>query len=73
MQEAVGAQATAARSQTYYLDITPPGHDKGTFVRGDRKATGLATSDVAVIGDMENDLAMFAKSGHVVCDGKCGR
>ena len=32
MKEAVGQQATAVRSQTYYLDITPPGHDKGTFV-----------------------------------------
>ena len=25
MQEALGTQATAVRSQTYYLDITPPG------------------------------------------------
>jgi len=32
MQEALGSQATAVRSQTYYLDVTPPGHDKGTFV-----------------------------------------
>ena len=35
MLEAVGTQATAVRSQSYYLDVTPPGHDKGTFVRGD--------------------------------------
>src|SRR5262249_18481887 len=33
MQDAVGRDATAVRSQTFYLDITPPGHDKGTFVR----------------------------------------
>ncbi len=32
MLEAVGTQATAVRSQSYYLDVTPPGHDKGTFV-----------------------------------------
>ncbi|WP_213291309.1 HAD hydrolase family protein, partial [Bradyrhizobium sp. sGM-13] len=32
MREAVGREATAVRSQTYYLDVTPPGHDKGTFV-----------------------------------------
>ena len=38
MQKAVGAQATAVRSQSYYLDVTPPGHDKGTFVRDDGKA-----------------------------------
>ena len=33
MLEAVGTQATAVRSQSYYLDVTPPGHDKGTFVQ----------------------------------------
>jgi HAD superfamily hydrolase (TIGR01484 family) len=33
MQRAVGTQATAVRSQTYYLDVTPPGCDKGTFVQ----------------------------------------
>src|ERR1700684_2586891 len=27
MQKALGAEATAIRSQTYYLDITPPGCD----------------------------------------------
>src|ERR1700682_5542063 len=27
MLEAVGAQATAVRSQSYYLDVTPPGRD----------------------------------------------
>ena len=38
MQQALGAQATAVRSQSYYLDVTPPGCDKGTFVRGDGQA-----------------------------------
>src|SRR5882724_5582079 len=33
MQQALGAQATAVRSQSYYLDVTPPGCDKGTFVQ----------------------------------------
>src|SRR5256885_8084273 len=32
MQRAVGTEATAVRSQTYYLDVTPAGPDKGTFV-----------------------------------------
>jgi Cof subfamily protein (haloacid dehalogenase superfamily) len=63
MQATVGAQATAVRSQTYYLDITPPGHDKGTFVEAMAKRLGIPTSAVAVIGDMQNDLPMFAKSG----------
>jgi Cof subfamily protein (haloacid dehalogenase superfamily) len=63
MKDAVGAQATAGRSQTYYLDVTPPGHDKGTFVEAMAKRLGVSTSEVAVIGDMQNDLPMFAKGG----------
>ena len=63
MQQAVGAQATAVRSQTYYLDVTPPGHDKGTFVAGHGEAARHSDRAVATIGDMQNDLPMFARSG----------
>jgi Cof subfamily protein (haloacid dehalogenase superfamily) len=63
MQTAVGAQATAVRSQTYYLDVTPPGHDKGTFVQAMARRLGISTGAVATIGDMQNDLAMFKVSG----------
>jgi Cof subfamily protein (haloacid dehalogenase superfamily) len=63
MKAAVGAQATAVRSQSYYLDVTPPGHDKGTFVQAMARRQGISTDAVATIGDMQNDLAMFAKSG----------
>ena len=63
MKEAVGTEATAVRSQTYYLDVTPPGHDKGTFVEAMAKRLGISAAAVATIGDMENDLPMFAKSG----------
>jgi Cof subfamily protein (haloacid dehalogenase superfamily) len=63
MREAVGQQATAVRSQTYYLDVTPPGRDKGTFVEAIAKRLKIATEAVATIGDMQNDLAMFKRSG----------
>ncbi|MCA6125152.1 HAD family phosphatase [Bradyrhizobium sp. WSM 1704] len=63
MQRMVGNDATAVRSQTYYLDVTPPGHDKGTFVEAIAKRLGVALEHVATIGDMQNDLPMFAKSG----------
>ena len=63
MQGALGAEATAVRSQTYYLDITPPGCDKGTFVQAVAKHQGISTDAVATIGDMQNDLAMFKRSG----------
>jgi Cof subfamily protein (haloacid dehalogenase superfamily) len=63
MRQAVGTEATAVRSQTYYLDITPPGHDKGTFVAAIAARLGLSPDAVATIGDMQNDLPMFARSG----------
>jgi Cof subfamily protein (haloacid dehalogenase superfamily) len=63
MQQAVGQEATAVRSQTYYLDVTPPGHDKGTFVDAMAKRLGISADAIATIGDMQNDLPMFAKSG----------
>jgi Cof subfamily protein (haloacid dehalogenase superfamily) len=63
MQKALGAQATAVRSQSYYLDVTPPGCDKGTFVQAMTKRLGISTDAVATIGDMHNDLAMFRTSG----------
>ncbi len=63
MQKALGAQATAVRSQSYYLDVTPPGCDKGTFVQAMAKRLGISTGSVATIGDMQNDLAMFKTSG----------
>jgi Cof subfamily protein (haloacid dehalogenase superfamily) len=63
MQQALGAQATAVRSQSYYLDITPPGFDKGTFVEAMAKRLNISTAAVATIGDMQNDLAMFKNSG----------
>jgi Cof subfamily protein (haloacid dehalogenase superfamily) len=63
MRQAIGVEATAVRSQTYYLDITPPGHDKGTFVDAMAGRLGIPAAAVATIGDMENDLPMFARSG----------
>jgi Cof subfamily protein (haloacid dehalogenase superfamily) len=62
MKQAVGREATAVRSQNYYLDVTPPGHDKGTFVEAMEKRLGISRDAVATIGDMENDLPMFARS-----------
>jgi hydroxymethylpyrimidine pyrophosphatase-like HAD family hydrolase len=69
MKQAVGEQATAVRSQTYYLDVTPPGHDKGTFVEAMAKRLGVPSAEVATIGDMQNDLPMFARSGMSVAMG----
>jgi Cof subfamily protein (haloacid dehalogenase superfamily) len=69
MQQAVGAQATVACSQTYYLDVTPPGYDKGTFVEAMMKRLGITADAVATVGDMHNDVAMFKKSGMSIAMG----
>jgi Cof subfamily protein (haloacid dehalogenase superfamily) len=69
VQQAIGTQATVVCSQTYYLDITPPGFDKGTFVETMMKRLGVTTDAVATIGDMQNDLAMFKKSGMSIAMG----
>jgi hydroxymethylpyrimidine pyrophosphatase-like HAD family hydrolase len=63
MQNALGAQATAVRSQSYYLDVTAPGCDKGTFVKAMARRLELSAGAIATIGDMQNDLPMFATSG----------
>jgi hypothetical protein len=63
MQAALGDRALAIRSQSYYLDVTPPGQDKGTFVQAMAKRLGIPTGQIATIGDMQNDLAMFRVSG----------
>jgi Cof subfamily protein (haloacid dehalogenase superfamily) len=63
MQAALGSEAFVVRSQSYYLDITPPGRDKGTFVDAMARRLNIPAAEIATIGDMQNDLAMFKVSG----------
>jgi Cof subfamily protein (haloacid dehalogenase superfamily) len=62
-------RASVARSQPYYLDVMPAGTDKGVFV--DELAARLAVpvAEIATIGDMENDTAMFRRSGFSIAMG----
>src|SRR4051794_2860741 len=69
MQAALGSEAFAVRSQSYYLDITPPGQNKGTFVEAMARRLQIPTAAIATIGDMQNDLAMFKVSGVSVAMG----
>ena len=62
-QDALGATASAARSQPYYLDVTHPDANKGTVVTTLSKLLSVPTSEIATIGDMPNDILMFRKSG----------
>jgi Cof subfamily protein (haloacid dehalogenase superfamily) len=55
--------ATVNRSQPYYLDITHPDANKGAAVRSLCQRIGVDLRRTAVIGDMSNDVAMFAQAG----------
>ena len=63
MADAFRGRAVIHRSQPYYLDVTPPGIDKGGFVEAVAKRLGIAREAVAVLGDAGNDRAMFARAG----------
>jgi Cof subfamily protein (haloacid dehalogenase superfamily) len=62
LQAEVGVGARAARSQNYYLDVTPD-RDKGAFVAAMGQRLKIPMENVATIGDMSNDLPMFRTSG----------
>jgi hypothetical protein len=62
-QNALGADASAARSQPYYLDVTHPDANKGTVVTTLSKRLSVPCEQIATIGDMPNDVLMFRKSG----------
>ena len=63
VQAALGAKASAARSQPYYLDVTHPDANKGTVVATLSKFLSVPTREIATIGDMPNDVLMFRNSG----------
>jgi Cof subfamily protein (haloacid dehalogenase superfamily) len=68
-QALLGRSATAARSQTYYLDVTHPDANKGVAVGTLARLMGVPLEEVAVIGDGRNDIAMFAQSSFSIAMG----
>ena len=58
-----GARLSAVRSQTYFLDVTSPEANKGRVVRYLAEIYGVASAEIATIGDMHNDVSMFAEAG----------
>jgi len=62
-RQLLGATVTINRSQTYALDITHPKANKGEAVRSLCRRIGVDPRRTAVIGDMINDVAMFAEAG----------
>ena len=69
----LGADVAASRSQPYYLDITHPLANKGFVVRLLAERYGITLDAVATIGDMPNDVLMFAHSGLSIAMGNAHR
>jgi Cof subfamily protein (haloacid dehalogenase superfamily) len=63
LRAALAAQASVARSQPYYLDITHPLANKGDALSEIAKLLAVPLAEIAVIGDGGNDIAMFQRSG----------
>jgi Cof subfamily protein (haloacid dehalogenase superfamily) len=70
LQGLLGATANVERSQLFYLDITPPGADKGHAARAICEHAGVPLANTAVIGDMRNDVAMFRVAGLSIAMGQ---
>ena len=65
-----GTRATIGQSQTYYLDVTDTHANKGDGVTELAAILGVDLAHVAVFGDMDNDIAMFARAGLSVAMGQ---
>jgi hypothetical protein len=61
--EQFGDHVTAAASQPYYLDVTHPDANKGFVARYLAQRYSLEEGEIATLGDMPNDILMFAHSG----------
>ena len=70
---AFGDDVSASRSQPYYLDVTHPDANKGAVVAFLSQRYGIPEEEIATIGDMPNDVLMFAHSGLSVAMGNADR
>ena len=68
-----GDHVSASRSQPYYLDVTHPQANKGGVVKFLSAKYGIPTDEIATIGDMPNDVLMFAHSGLSIAMGNANR
>ncbi|MDE3070048.1 MAG: HAD family phosphatase [Acidobacteriota bacterium] len=72
-RETLGDHVSASQSQPYYLDITHPRANKGEVVSFLSATLGIAPERFATIGDMPNDVLMFARSGLSIAMGNAAR
>jgi Cof subfamily protein (haloacid dehalogenase superfamily) len=72
-QDQLGEHVSASRSQAYYLDVTNPHANKGNVARFLARTYGIREEEIATIGDMPNDVLMFAHSGLSIAMGNAHR
>jgi hypothetical protein len=72
-REELGAHVSTARSQPYYLDVTHPQANKGAVVDYLARRYSIDPQHIATIGDMPNDVLMFARSGVSIAMGNAHR
>jgi Cof subfamily protein (haloacid dehalogenase superfamily) len=63
IRAALSDAAFVARSQPQYLDITHPLANKGVGLRTLSELLSIPATEIAVIGDGGNDIAMFDQAG----------
>ena len=68
-QATVGERATAVRSQPYYLDVTHHDANKGFVAEYLSRTLRIPPAEIATIGDQQNDVLMFRRSGFSVAMG----
>jgi Cof subfamily protein (haloacid dehalogenase superfamily) len=73
VHERFGDHVSASRSQPYYADVTSPRANKGGVVRYLSQAYQIPPDQIATIGDMPNDVLMFARSGLSIAMGNASR
>jgi Cof subfamily protein (haloacid dehalogenase superfamily) len=70
LRERFGELVSVARSQSYYLDITNPDANKGAVLRRLSRELDIPPEAITTIGDMPNDVLMFAHSGSSIAMGQ---
>lgn len=66
----IADSALAARSQSYYLDVTALDANKGTALVTLAEVLGVELAQTAAIGDAGNDVAMFLRAGLSIAMGQ---
>jgi Cof subfamily protein (haloacid dehalogenase superfamily) len=71
--EQFGEHVSAAASQPYYVDVTHPDANKGAVAQYLSAKYDIPAAQIATIGDMPNDVLMFAHSGLSIAMGNAER